>query len=150
MNFTYTKYLVEPTPTIPDGIIHRPQVFLRIAGSKSDLFLLALVDTGADETIIPLSVADEIGIELDANKRSQASGVTGQPLELLPGRVELEILGESEAYRWSDTISFARFADEEDECAILGHAGALRYFTATFDGERNQGSLLPNGTMPNL
>ena len=148
MIYRYTEYIVEPTPTIPDGVIHRPQVFLRIAGPDSELFMLALVDTGADETIVPLSVAEEIGVELDMAQQSKAGGVTGQHIALIPGSVELEILGEGETYKWTSVISFARFESEEDECAILGHAGALQFFTATFDGERNQGSLVPTSIFP--
>jgi hypothetical protein len=148
MNFQYTKHMVEPSPTISEGVVYRPEVVLRVAGKNSDLYLAALVDTGADETILPLSVAAEIGVDLDTDRMSLAGGVSGQHIELVPGKVELELLGTPDRYRWSSVISFARFDSPDDECAILGHAGALQYFTATFDGKRHRGSLVPNRTFP--
>lgn len=148
MNYRFTKYDVDPTPTSPRGEVYRPQVVLRLSGPAGDLFLLALVDTGADETIVPYSVADQIGIQVDDQRRNRAGGITGQHLELLAGQVELEIIGSDQSFRWSGPVSFAKFESPDDECAILGHVGTLRYFTATFDGERQQGTLTPNRIFP--
>lgn len=148
MNYRFTKYDVASTATNPRGEVHRPQVVLRLSGPAGDLFLLALVDTGADETIVPLSAAEEIGVELYEGQRSHAGGISGSQLELVAGQVELEIIGSDESFQWSGLISFAKFENVDDECAILGHIGALEYFTSTFDGKQRQGSLLPNSGFP--
>ena len=79
-----------------------------------------------------------------------AGGVGGHPIELLPADVELEIATESEAFRWKAVVGFARFQNARDECAILGHVGALEFFTAIFDGESYQLTLEPNGRFPGV
>jgi hypothetical protein len=109
---------------------------------------MALVDTGADECVLPLSVGEAIGVRLNPDETILASGVGGDLLELIPGDVEFELLTGEESYRWQARVGFARFENPEDECAILGHIGALELFIATFDGENHCGTLLPNATFP--
>lgn len=109
---------------------------------------MALVDTGADESVLPLSLAKNIGVEVDESRSIPAAGVGGHPIELLPGAVELEIGDGSESYRWRAIVGFARFDRPENECTCIGHVAALEYFTATFDGERQRCTLVPNATFP--
>jgi len=45
MNFAYTKYEIQPSSTNPSGIIHRPEVMLRVIGQTGEANLIALVDT---------------------------------------------------------------------------------------------------------
>ena len=42
MNFAYTKYEIQPSSTNPSGIIHRPEVMLRVVGKSGDTHLMAL------------------------------------------------------------------------------------------------------------
>ena len=148
MTFDYTAYDVEPSPTNPIGIVWRPELVLRVIGEHSEEFVMALVYTGADESVLPLSLAKNIGVAVDASKSIPAAGVGRQLIELLPGSVELEIGDGSESYRWRAVVGFARFNRPEDECTCLGHVAAIEYFTATFDGERHQCTLIPNATFP--
>ena len=148
MNFAYTKYEIQPSSTNPSGIIRRPEVMLRVIGQTGDAYLMALVDTGADECVLPLSVGEAIGARLSPDETILASGVGGDVLELIPGDVEFELVGGEESYRWQVRVGFARFENPEDECTILGHVGALELFTATFDGENHRGTLVPNAAFP--
>jgi aspartyl protease len=150
MKFDYTTYDVDPSSTNPSGVVRRPEVLLRVNSGASARLVLALVDTGADESVLPSTLANSIGVTTDDANTIQAAGVGGQLIDLLPGAVELEITDGSESYKWRTVVGFARFENPDDECAILGHVGALEYFTATFDGEAHQLSLAPNGTLPKL
>lgn len=148
MNFVYTKYEIQPSSTNPSGIIHRPEVMLRVIGQIGEAHLMALVDTGADECVLPLSVGEAVGALLSPDETILASGVGGHLLELIPGDVEFELVSGEDSYRWQVRVGFARFENPEDECAILGHVGALELFTATFDGENHRGALVPNTDFP--
>jgi hypothetical protein len=148
MNFTYTKIEIDPSPTNPSGIVYRPEILLRVIGPTADVLLMALIDTGADECVLPFSIAQSIGVVLTLNETVLASGVGGQELELIPGDVNFELRGSGETYSWPIRVGFARFDDPEDECAILGNIGALEYFTATFDANARYGSLVANSRFP--
>lgn len=146
MRFEFVAYRVQESATIPGGIVYRPEVTVRLRGPRGELVISALVDTGADETVLPRSLAGLLGVEPDAEQGGFAQGVTGQLMSLAPAIIDIELLGSKESYRWTTLVSFADFPTSDDECVILGHAGALELFIAEFDGERRAGELRPNSS----
>jgi hypothetical protein len=150
VRYPYTAYSVNPSLTIPDGIVHRPEVILRILGDSNEVYLTALVDTGADETILPLWVAEVTGAELHPDEITQAIGIAGQQLEVVAGTVQLELVGDDESFGWPATIGFAHFESPDDEYAILGHAGCLNLFTLTFDAEKREVTITTNANFPRV
>ena len=60
------RHEVESTPLTPQGLVYRPEISVRVIGSQDEIYLMALVDTGADETILPLSLAQLLGVDVDA------------------------------------------------------------------------------------
>lgn len=107
-----------------------------------------LVDTGSDNTILPKSVADRLGVPLVAAPGPPATVFGGHHVQLLVGQVTLQWEVDGEVVRWRVEVYFFDFADEEDETVILGHSGFLDYFTATFDGKQGILTLIPNDELP--
>jgi hypothetical protein len=62
---------------------------------------------------------------------------------IVPGRVQLELISDDGCYQWNAVIGFAEFASPEQECNLLGHAGCLELFNATFDGAARVFELTP-------
>ena len=145
MKFPYQRYEVEPSPAFSSGVVHRPEVPLRVIGPTGDAIFLALVDSGADGTILPKSIGEAIGVALDEQQSVPAAGFGGGQAAVLAGRVEVEVQQGGEHHRWAATVGFVDFASPEDEHTILGHAGFLDYFVATFDGERHELELVATG-----
>lgn len=148
MKFPYVEYSVEPSPTLPNGIIYRPMLPIRVIGPAGEISILGLLDTGSDQTLLPRTVGNDIGANIDNTQQWSLGGVGGQSIHAVLGRVELEIAYESEAYRWPQQVGFVSFATAEDEVAILGHAGFLDFFTVTFDGENHEFSPKSNQLLP--
>ena len=134
MKWIYRRYEVEKSRICPAGIVYRPEAKLRISGTAGEAYVRALIDTGADHTIVPFSIAEDVGAELFRNEQDAAKGISGHEIAIVPGQVELELLGDTESYHWTAVIGFARFATADDECCIFGHAGGLEFFLASFDG----------------
>lgn len=107
------------------------------------------MDTGADETLLPLSLAELLAVELE-DTTSQAKGISGDQLMVHHGDVEFEIAGEGQTVRWRSTVGFVAFTSSDDEVIVLGHSGWLDYFTATFDGENAELELIPNALIPHV
>jgi hypothetical protein len=109
---------------------------------------LALVDTGSDNTILPRSIATDLGIPLRDAPGPPASVFGGYTVRLLTGEVTLRIQSDNETVEWRTEACFFEFPNREDETVILGHAGFLDYFTATFDGKLGELTLIPNDELP--
>ena len=108
----------------------------------------ALVDTGADYTVLPMSVAEYCGIETSALPSAFLRTFAGDAMETRIGEVTLEIQHEGELVRWRTEVQFFDFKSASRETMVLGHAGFLDYFTATFDGLDAILTLVPNTELP--
>jgi hypothetical protein len=148
MKFAYREY-VSIFPGSEDyRLILRPVITIRLIGPKAEARWDALVDSGADETLFPLSLAEVLGIELDQQMTSEAAGVSSDRLKIHYGDVELQIESDQETIAWRTTVGFVDFGSASDEVIILGHGGCLDFFTATFDGENAEVELVPNALLP--
>lgn len=147
MKFSYRRFEVDETPTVPKGVVYRPMVSIRIIGPLDHVNVRALVDTGADETIFPVSIAEAIGAEMDEAESVSLEGIGGHMVQAVLGTVEIEIGVGKSLTRWQQRARFVP-SSLDDEVPILGHVGFLQYFATLFDGKRHQMTLTPNGTFP--
>jgi len=138
MKFTYQQYISPASPTAPSGIVYRPVVPLRIIGTAAAVFSWATVDTGSDDTLLPLSVGYLVGAKLDASQTWNLEGIAGQTLSAVLGEVTLEVRGGNQIFRWLQKVGFVDFSNPQDEVFLLGHAGCLDYFRITCDGHRRE------------
>jgi hypothetical protein len=150
MRFPYASYEVDASPTLRDGILYRPEVAIDVVGPVATETIQALVDTGSDETVFPVSLANAIGARLDHSSAGRAAAVGGHAVELIPGSVILQIARDGEEFRWEAKVSFLETENPEEEVALLGYAGFLEFFRATFDSERHELELTANSMLQGL
>ncbi|MEX0610644.1 MAG: hypothetical protein WD738_02330 [Pirellulales bacterium] len=148
MSFRYASYEVDPSPTVPSGVPYRPEVTIDVIGRRRIETIQALVDTGSDETVFPASLANAIGVQIDYASAGQASAVGGHTVQLVPGSVVLQITEGERKYRWQTVVGFLEVEQPEDEVALLGYAGFLEFFRATFDSQSHELELTPNDSFP--
>lgn len=148
MKFSYREYVSIFPGTKDYRLILRPVITIRVVGPNADARWDALVDSGADETLFPLSLAEILGVELDQELISEAAGISGDRLKIQYGNVELRIESGTETVVWKTTVGFVDFGSASDEVIILGHGGCRDFFTAIFDGEKAELELTPNALFP--
>jgi predicted aspartyl protease len=148
MIFPYQPIISEA----PDGndfiLILRPEVPVIVVGPAGSESYVGLVDTGSDHTILPKSIADELGIALRPASGSPAKAFGGHEVQLLLGEAILKLAADDNTVTWTATVFFYDFPKAADETVVLGHAGFLDYFTAIFDGKLGTLTLLPNDELP--
>lgn len=144
MKFRYKKSFIDPAPGFDTGLIYRPIIPIVLVGANSELRFNALVDTGSDQTILPLIDVEPItGIAID---RSVTSSVRGR----LEHHTEKLFLGRNCKLRLSDdntTYEFSTriwFSDDDQSPAILGHNGFLDFFNIFFDGSKKELEIIPS------
>lgn len=135
MKFPYSTGVFESADSDDFYLVRRPEIPVTIIGENGSATVLALVDTGSDSTIFPLSVADHLGIEVEHDSTPLARSFAGHQVSLLSGVAFLEIESGDEPLRWQAPVCFFDFDSPDQETAVLGHEGFLEFFTAIFDGK---------------
>jgi hypothetical protein len=107
-------------------------------------FHRALVDPGADDTVFPFELVDRLGVLLrpDTGHRLRWRG---QAYPLRYGDAELELSDNETSCRWTTVICFS---NAPIPYRILGYAGCLEFFNATFRGADRTVELEPNLSFP--
>jgi predicted aspartyl protease len=147
MRFPYQSFPVgRPLVTLA-GRSSRPRPILsvNVIGPAGRRALDALVDTGSDDTVFPGSLAARIGLDLTAAPIGSASGVGQVAGMLRHAQVRLRIADHQEQREWEAWVAFTAAKLRQP---LLGFAGFLQYFTAVFDGEREELELTVNGRYP--
>lgn len=136
MKFNYLRYLSHSGPTTPTGVLYRPVIPLQLGGNLGRFSTSALVDPGSDETLLPLSVGQIVGANIDRTQNWQVEGIGSQAMPVTLGELEFELTDGNRTFHWSAKVGLVDFARPEDEVTILGHAGFLNYFRVIFDGHQ--------------
>ncbi len=126
MHFEYTKtdwsYGSLHIPTLPVCINGFPMGHL-------------LVDTGAAATLLPLELADVLGIDLDPKNQIQFTGAGGKELCGIPSATKVEYLLEKGGFRpliWKGTAFFVKNLPTP----LLGQYQCLSALKVTLDGPK--------------
>ena len=143
MRFPYQAYPVRGVGAAHVAVVHRPTIPIRVIGRAGDGLAYGLVDTGADETLLPDQFIGPLGVVIRPGDHATIVAIGGGAVPVRYGDVDLDLRQRGEEFRWA-----ARVAFHPGTRAILGHAGFLEYFTATFNGRRRHVTLTPNGAAP--
>jgi len=105
------------------------------------------MDSGADDTILPVDVATVFGIAM-LPATGHGMRWRGQQFSLRYGRVELELVGDAgNSLRWPATVAFTA---ANVRYPLLGIAGCLEFLDARFLGKDQFLELEANLSLPTL
>jgi hypothetical protein len=135
-------------PVFPlGGVMYRfrPIVDIGISGPNSTrLFLKAILDSGADDTLIPVALASRLGVDLSNAPHHEGKAVGGATVSYQFATVELQLSTDgNEMFSWSAIVGFT---GSRNKVALLGHTGMMQFFDVTFFGERREVSVTPNSS----
>src|SRR5262249_58981 len=101
-----------------------------------------LLDPGADDTVFSESLAAAIGVDLTNAPLGQGAGVSLIGITLRYAQVSLRITDGFEQREWPAWVGFtpARLYPP-----MLGFAGFLQFYPASYYGDREQVELTVNG-----
>lgn len=100
MKFFYSPS-VSPDPDSKDYLlILRPEIPVTVSGPVGSMAYGALVDTGSDNTILPLSIADFLSIPVKPAAGLPAKVFSGERVQLFLGEVTFRLSDGEEAVLW--------------------------------------------------
>ena len=115
--------------------IKTPSIPITFVGNSSlKLGEIALVDSGADCSIIPRGLAELLNLDLSGPK-NPSWGLSGEAIECVETEVELRIGNARNNYNFTIPI----LVSPNDECPIiLGRRTFFEKFKITFDGKHGK------------
>jgi hypothetical protein len=147
LSFPY-KVFASPHAVLPlGGRWSRPRPILTVSviGPSGTAATDGRLDTGADDTVFSERLAARIGLDLSNAPGGQATTATLTKAPLRYAQVRLRITDGKEQREWPAWVGFtpARL-----KIPLLGFAGFLQFFTATFRGDREEVELTVNNLYP--
>lgn len=121
----------------------RPLIPVTLIGPAATVVTAGLLDTGADDTLFPESIAVALGIDLRRAALRAGSGVGRVQFPLRYASVVCRIADRHERREWQAVVAFSQAASKYP---LLGYAGFLQFFDATFHGSSRQVELAVNAS----
>ncbi|MCA9217584.1 MAG: retroviral-like aspartic protease [Planctomycetales bacterium] len=109
-----------------DSIRYLPLVPVTLSSSGTSIRTLALVDSGAEDNVFRMDVAEQLGLNLTGASEVVILGYDGQDAEAYRVMVSFE-LGN---HQWDAPVIFSPAVAGRD---LLGQIGFFAFFTVTFD-----------------
>ncbi len=124
---------------------YRPIIPVRVFGPLGSRLLDGCVDCGSDDTICPLSLARNLGLDLTGAPQGEAYPVGGTTVPYLYAEVSLRVSDGLETCEWQATVGFV---DLPLRWALLGHAGFLDFFDTDLRGAHREVLMTPDRLFP--
>ncbi len=147
LRFSYQGFKVpNPIPSLGGQTVrYRPVISVTVIGPNGTRPVPALLDTGADDTLFPEDLAPLLGIDLSTAPSGSGAGFGMQAATVRYAEVTLRITDGREQREWNAWVGFTTAKLRQ---ALLGYAGFLQYFTASFFGDRQEVELTVNASYP--
>jgi len=149
MTLRFPYKLVQMGRSIPSlggrTVRPRPRVLVHLAGPLASTSRYALLDTGADDTIFPDTVAALLGVDLDQAPIGSARGVGTGAIGIKYAAISMRLHDGLHTCEWPAIVGFT---SAQINFPLLGFAGCLQFFIATFHGDREEVELAVNGLYP--
>jgi hypothetical protein len=143
MRFAYTP-VPRPSPVVSLGGRRerpRPIVSITLIGPANSRAIPGRLDTYSDDTVVPEDLAAVIGIDLTNAPQGTCAGIGQRPVPVKYAQVTLRLTDGREYREWAGWVGFTPVLSKS---ALLGFAGCLQFFTATFHGDREEVELTVN------
>ncbi len=125
-------YHFKKLPGKKGASIKTPSIPITFSGNSSlNLSEIALVDSGADCSIMPRGLAEVLDLDL-SGKKNPSWGLSGEAIECIETNVKLKIGNSRNNYEFMIPI----LVSPDDNCpVILGRRTFFEKFKITFDGK---------------
>jgi hypothetical protein len=135
--FRYRRVpILHPAVALGGGLYRpRPLVLVTLLSGSNTAIANGLLDSGADDTVFPGSVALRLGLDLSNALLGEATGIAASAVPVRYAQVALRLTDGHEFCEWSALVGFTTVPLRHP---VLGFAGCLHFFDADFRGEREE------------
>jgi hypothetical protein len=123
----------------------RPILPIAVVGPTNTSAVDGYLDTGSDDTVFSERLAARIGLDLTNAPVSRLTTATLSHAPVRYAQVTLRVTDGKEQREWP---AWMGFTPAKLQSPLLGFAGFLQFFTATFRGDREEVELTVNNLYP--
>lgn len=147
MRFSYRRLATSSPVYSLGGVAWRdyPICLASISSGSQVAACDTLMDSGADDIILPVTVAQGLGIDLTNAPVSQARSVSRHVVTYHYAQVTLRLSDGREHCAWNAIVGFV---PQRLRWGNLGRAGFFQYFDVAFLTDAREVVVLPNATFP--
>ncbi|SRR5579885_2302348 len=147
MRFRYTPLRAKAPVVTLGGRQERPRPIAHVTliGPTGSRAIDGGLDSHADDTVFPERYAVLTGVDLTNAPTGTAAGIGQAPVPVKYAQVTLRLTDGKEFREWIGRVGFTPVLTDY---ALLGFAGCLQFFTATFYGDHEEVELIVNGLYP--
>lgn len=147
LRFAWSPFpLRRPAATLRGAMVRQlPIISTGVEGPLGSFPIDARFDPGSDDTIFPISVAAQAGIDLTGAVLGESAGVGGVRFSYRCAAVTLRISDGKESCIWQAVVGFI---DLPRRFGLLGVAGFIEYFDSTLLGAQAEILLSPTTSYP--
>jgi hypothetical protein len=135
MKFPYHRYDAKPSAAFPIRHSSLKPCILTVVHNKQHpeklVQIWAMIDSGADVSIIPGEICDVLGLKLDNGKEEMISGINKETIQTFLHDIVLEIGG------WHFETQ-ALFSKDETCFPVLGQLGFFDCFKVSLDYSKEE------------
>lgn len=135
MKFPYIK---TPTNDPNQKWVSRPLIPITIFGPRGSIYLDALVDSGADQSLFHSDIGRAIGLAIETGERKIFGGIEGGQVLTYLHPIDLQIIGIEQKIK-----VVVGFAETSGISAILGQEGFFDNFYIKFERSRHSVEINP-------
>ncbi|MBI3623559.1 aspartyl protease family protein [Candidatus Pacearchaeota archaeon] len=122
--------------------IKSPSIPVMLSGTGTKYQFIALLDSGADVSVIPKEVAELLG--LDLNKRKEEARGIGGIVPAIQTNMNIELGKPHEMYSFNIPVKVVLSEIDEEIPVLLGRAGFFDKFVISFDQKEERVTLKRN------
>jgi len=115
------------------GKIYRPAIPIAFKNKEKLIYLNAIVDSGADFTILPIEIAGFLGLKLNPKLKQTFFGAGNNSFPVYPSPHAIEHILRQNGFRtikWQSKVYFS----EAQPTILLGNNGFLNNFRIVLNG----------------
>ena len=135
MKYKYT--VVAGAETIAGKFVKRPVVEIEISHKKQARKFLAVIDSGADNTLMPAYIADVLGIDRRARPRYSVMGISMEPIEGFIA--DIDFLVRKQTTKFTAPVVFI----ERNIPILLGQEGFFDTYRIRFEKDHDIFEVVP-------
>lgn len=114
-----------------------PLVPITFRNKKKVFVTIALIDSGADVSILPIEIAGELGLKLDPKEKIEMNAAGGNTFFIYPSTEKIECIVEQKGFR-SIILRSKVYFTEAASTILLGHNNFLYQLKITLDGVKKE------------